>query len=190
MAKAILKGKVKRHQEICKEMNTLYEQKNTKYNDSFGTTYEEYGPTALLLRLDDKISRAKALIRNPGFDPGDESIRDTLIDLANYSIMGIIEMEVEGSTPDETTKEEVSNHSEVSTGDENTGDEPQGIEAELNEYTKGELVKIGKELELKLNKKSSKEDLLKAILESPEDKITAAIDTLFSGDDDGEEEQA
>lgn len=189
MAKA-LKGKVKRHQEICKEMNTLYEQKNTKYNDSFGTTYAEYGPTALLLRLDDKISRAKALIRNPNLGPGDESLKDTLVDLANYSIMGIIEMEGEAAPQDTTEETADTKGSEPQDNETEDEDEPKGLEAELAEYTKGELVKVGKELDLKLNKKSSKEDLIKAILESPEEKVTEVLDTLFNGDDDGEEEKA
>lgn len=93
------KGRVNRHSDLCLELNNLYQEKNLKYGNSFEITYLEYGKAALLLRLDDKLSRAKMLLRNPGTDPGDESIRDTLIDLANYALMGI--MSIEGDTNEE-----------------------------------------------------------------------------------------
>ena len=47
------------------------------------------------IRLGDKFSRFKTLSRS-GYEQQvkDESIRDTLIDLANYAIMTIVEMEM------------------------------------------------------------------------------------------------
>lgn len=86
-------SKVKRHEEICKELNELYELKNKKYGDSFGKTFEEYGPAMLCIRLEDKLSRAKQLLLHGESETDDESIIDTLKDLANYSIMGIMEIE-------------------------------------------------------------------------------------------------
>lgn len=59
------------------------------------------------LRLGDKFSRFKTLSRLSANDAGqqqvtDESIRDTLMDLANYAIMTILEMDEEKGmeTPD------------------------------------------------------------------------------------------
>lgn len=46
------------------------------------------------IRLDDKLNRLKSLAKNPA-QVRDESIRDTLLDLANYAIMTVIEMELE-----------------------------------------------------------------------------------------------
>ena len=46
------------------------------------------------IRLGDKLNRFKQLTRNPDAQAvRNESIRDTLIDLANYAIMTIMELE-------------------------------------------------------------------------------------------------
>ena len=44
------------------------------------------------VRLDDKLHRFKQLIKQEA-EVKDESITDTLMDLANYAIMAIIEIE-------------------------------------------------------------------------------------------------
>lgn len=88
-----LEERVKKHMEICEHINNLYALKNRKYGNSFSKTYEEYGPAMLCILLEDKLQRAKQLLLKgePGTD--DESIIDTLQDLANYSIMGIMEID-------------------------------------------------------------------------------------------------
>ena len=88
--------KYKRHEELCKELHEIYVKKNHDYGDSFGKTYQEEGMAMVRIRLGDKFSRLKTLTKNPGDQQvKDESIRDTLIDLANYAIMAVVEMEVE-----------------------------------------------------------------------------------------------
>ena len=87
-------SKVQRHAEICKEINNLYERKNHDYGDSFHQTFVEEGMAMARIRLGDKFSRFKTLSRDGGQKVDDESIRDTLIDLANYAIMTVLEMEV------------------------------------------------------------------------------------------------
>lgn len=81
-----------KHMQICKEMNELYKRKNADYGDSFSKTYEEYGAVMLAIRLEDKLQRFKRLIKAKN-QVQDENIQDTLIDLANYAIMGIIEID-------------------------------------------------------------------------------------------------
>ena len=50
------------------------------------------------IRLGDKLERFKNLTRNPSTQAvSDESIIDTLKDLANYAIMTIIELEEESN---------------------------------------------------------------------------------------------
>ena len=44
---------------------------------------------ALSIRMNDKINRMINLLRN-NKEPNNESIEDTLIDLANYSVMALI----------------------------------------------------------------------------------------------------
>lgn len=86
--------KVERHARICEEINKLYECKNHDYGDSFHQTFVEEGMAMARIRLGDKFSRFKALSRGGEQKVNDESIRDTLIDLANYAIMTVLEMEV------------------------------------------------------------------------------------------------
>lgn len=92
--------KVMRHKTICDELNSLYERKNHDYGDSFHQTFVEEGLAMTRIRLGDKFSRFKTLSRLSANDAGqqrvtDESIRDTLMDLANYAIMTILEMDME-----------------------------------------------------------------------------------------------
>ena len=86
--------KVLRHGEICKEINELYAKKNHDYGDSFHQTFVEEGMAMARIRLGDKFNRFKTLSRGNEQKVNDESIRDTLIDLANYAIMTVLEMEV------------------------------------------------------------------------------------------------
>ena len=87
--------KVIRHKALCDEINNLYAKKNHDYGDSFHQTYLEEGMAMPRIRLSDKLNRFKSLTRKNTQQVEDESIRDTLIDLANYAIMTILEMEEE-----------------------------------------------------------------------------------------------
>lgn len=88
------KTKVQMHREICEEINDLYDRKNHDYGDSFHQTFVEEGMAMARIRLGDKFNRFKTLSRAREQKVDDESIRDTLIDLANYAIMTVLEMEV------------------------------------------------------------------------------------------------
>lgn len=87
-------NKVERHSEICREINELYAKKNHDYGDSFHQTFVEEGFAMSRIRLSDKLNRFKTLSRGEKQEISDESIRDTLIDLANYAIMTVLEVEV------------------------------------------------------------------------------------------------
>lgn len=99
MAEAKTVAKVRKHAMICEEINNLYERKNHDYGDSFHQTFMEEGMAMARIRLGDKFSRFKTLSRGGEQKVNDESIRDTLIDLANYAIMTVLEMEVAENDP-------------------------------------------------------------------------------------------
>lgn len=80
---------MERFREITEEMRALYERKNADYGDSFEKSCDEWGLISCVIRLSDKIERLKSLCRNGETRVEDESLRDTLIDLANYAVMGI-----------------------------------------------------------------------------------------------------
>ena len=102
--------KVQAHKEICEYLNNLYERKNHDYGDSFHQTFVEEGMAMARIRLGDKFSRFKTLTRLSASDKDgqqvqDESVRDTLLDLANYAIMTVIEMDLADKNEPETDDE-------------------------------------------------------------------------------------
>lgn len=82
------------HETICNDLADLYRRKNADYGDSFGKSFQEYGMAMPCIRLEDKLNRLKSLTKNGGAQVKDESIQDTLLDLANYAIMTVIEMQI------------------------------------------------------------------------------------------------
>lgn len=86
--------KVERHEELCSYLNTLYAKKNQDYGDSFHEMFLEEGWASARIRLTDKLKRFKQLTKNPESQQiKDESVRDTLIDLANYALMSVMELD-------------------------------------------------------------------------------------------------
>ena len=89
-----IRDKIEKHKIICEELSQIYEIKNERYNDAFSKSFDEYGLTMSCIRLEDKLNRFKALSKNKNLDDQeDESIKDTLKDLANYAIMTLIELD-------------------------------------------------------------------------------------------------
>lgn len=97
--------KVQAHKDICEYLNKLYERKNHDYGDSFHQTFVEEGMAMARIRLGDKFSRFKTLTLNGSQKVKDESVRDTLLDLANYAIMTVMEMDLAGKNEPETDDE-------------------------------------------------------------------------------------
>lgn len=85
---------IEKFKQITKEMLELYEKKNHDYGDSFGDTYKKLGLISAVTRISDKVNRLQSLSTKEQ-KINDESIRDALIDLANYAVMTIIIMEDE-----------------------------------------------------------------------------------------------
>lgn len=94
-------NKVKEFVSICGEMADLYAAKNWDYGDSFGKSFQEWGMPMACIRLTDKLNRLCALTKSGEQRVQDERIEDTLRDLANYSIMTLIELERRKRAQDE-----------------------------------------------------------------------------------------
>jgi glutaredoxin 2 len=82
------------HRQVCSGLTKTYRDKNSDYGDSFVKVREEF-PNAILIRLSDKLNRLKTLYSGKEQMVQDESIVDTLSDLANYCIMEIIEIQMQ-----------------------------------------------------------------------------------------------
>jgi beta-glucosidase/6-phospho-beta-glucosidase/beta-galactosidase len=72
--------------KIQKEAFELFKKKNTDYGDAFA----EFGVIGVLMRIEDKIKRSLSITKNGVNLVNDESIRDTMIDLHNYSAMALM----------------------------------------------------------------------------------------------------
>lgn len=89
-----------RYTKIVNEMYEIYKAKNADYGDSVHDTFLKYGLLSFLVRMEDKISRLRFLTLKGKKEQRvkNESIRDTLQDLANYAILAIIELEEQADT--------------------------------------------------------------------------------------------
>lgn len=82
---------IKSYQDIIKKMEEIYIAKNHDYGNSVHDTYEKYGMTSFLVRMEDKMNRLRSLSTKTS-KVKDEKIEDTLQDLANYAILAMIEL--------------------------------------------------------------------------------------------------
>ena len=83
---------VQRMYELATSMADTYARKNADYGDSFHTSVQKYGLIAALTRMSDKWNRLENLMLH-GNGQVNESITDTLIDLAAYALMTVMEIE-------------------------------------------------------------------------------------------------
>lgn len=77
------------HFILLTELSETYHQKNKAYGDSFQKSVEKYGLTSALTRMSDKWNRIENLIMKD-VPHGDESLRDSLMDMANYCLMTVM----------------------------------------------------------------------------------------------------
>lgn len=72
--------------KVQQEGLELFKKKNQDYGDAFAN----YGVIGVLVRIGDKISRLESITTKQISLINTESLRDTLIDLHNYSAMAIM----------------------------------------------------------------------------------------------------
>ena len=78
-----------RFTEITNNMAKTYAAKNHDYGNSFDKSLDKFGIVASIVRMGDKMNRIESLT-NKEAKVNDESIKDTLLDLANYAIMTVM----------------------------------------------------------------------------------------------------
>ena len=79
-------SRVSQMQLIQSEGLELFKKKNQDYGDAFAN----YGVVGVLVRMGDKIARLQSISTKSVSLVNSESLRDTLIDLHNYSAMAIM----------------------------------------------------------------------------------------------------
>lgn len=83
---------IKKYETISNELKSIYAIKNKNYGDSFGNSIRKYGYIAALTRLSDKFQRLEQLVLDKDLNHDDEPLEDTLMDMANYCIMTVMEL--------------------------------------------------------------------------------------------------
>lgn len=73
----------------CRDLAEVLIAKNHDYGNSVQDQFNEYGLTSILIRLDDKMKRLKTLAKKEQ-QVKDETLEDTLQDLAGYAELGLI----------------------------------------------------------------------------------------------------
>lgn len=97
----------KEHQRLCRKCQSQYERKQTDYNDSFGRTYRKLGENGILSAytiITNKYNRFDTLVNNGSKGKKsavNETLVDTLMDLADYCFMTVMELQREAGIQEE-----------------------------------------------------------------------------------------
>lgn len=83
---------IDKHQQLCDRIHQICINKNKDYGNSASRLYEEFGLISYVVRMNDKMHRINNLMKNEAMVK-DESIKDTLLDLANYCLLAVADME-------------------------------------------------------------------------------------------------
>lgn len=97
---------IKQHESLLRQIHDTYIKKNHDYGDSFSKSFKKYGLVAAMVRMEDKWNRLDNLAMGAEQKVSDESIRDTLLDLAGYCIMTTMELDKQKSSENQKTFEE------------------------------------------------------------------------------------
>lgn len=148
-------ARIERMRQRMADRLALYAEKNERYGDAFAKTFQAYGPISALTRMRDKLDRLEALILNPQLDPKDETILDTLTDLANYCDMTIEAMaEMPAPVEEPAPKAEKKPRKKR---------KPKAEKKVLDNWPKEQLLAIAKDLNLATSNKTSKAVLVAMI---------------------------
>ena len=78
--------------KLTHDMLDTFIKKNADYGDSTTSTFNEFGLTSYAIRLSDKLNRIKTYCKNKELNIKDENVVDTLLDMANYCLLAIIDI--------------------------------------------------------------------------------------------------
>ena len=89
----IMESDNSRFGKVLSEMMDIYKKKNADYGNSFSETIQEFGYIPAVARINDKLKRVKNMVKGNNMNITDESLRDNLMDIANYCVLTIIELD-------------------------------------------------------------------------------------------------
>lgn len=96
--------KIARHKQICAGLSNLYAVKNHDYGDAFAIARKEQ-PATFLVHLFEKYNRLDTLSKTTDVQVSDETVEDTIRDIANYCIMELVERSFEADARNAAEKQ-------------------------------------------------------------------------------------
>lgn len=78
--------------ETLQCMLKTFVKKRNDYGPSTTETFKKFGPVSMLVRMHDKLARLDRILGGNVVTRVDESVNDTLLDLANYCIITMLEL--------------------------------------------------------------------------------------------------
>ena len=85
---------LEKHKELCDRIHSTCVAKNHDYGNSASDLYNKFGLISYIVRMNDKMNRINTLIKREA-EVKDEKITDTLLDLANYCLLAVADMELD-----------------------------------------------------------------------------------------------
>jgi len=93
-------NRVEQMKQIQNEALELFIKKNADYGDAFA----KFGVIGVLMRIEDKIQRSLSITKNGVNLIKDEGLKDTMIDLHNYSAMAMMLLDENEDIKERKTK--------------------------------------------------------------------------------------
>lgn len=102
----VLENNVQQFIDITTNMAKTYAAKNHDYGNSFEQSCNKFGLLAAIVRMGDKMNRLESLAVKKA-EVKDESIKDTLLDLASYSIMTVMWLDNKNKSGEKMVRETI-----------------------------------------------------------------------------------
>ena len=117
------------HKLLLQQIHDTYIKKNHDYGDSFSRSFKKYGLVAAMVRMEDKWNRLDNMASGAEQKVADETIRDTLLDLAGYCIMTTMELDRQKDNTNQKAFEEQvrTEYADDSAKEDNTLDDGEKI---------------------------------------------------------------
>lgn len=80
-------------ERVTEEMHATWKAKNADYGSSFDDGIDRFGLVSAAVRISDKANRFASLADGKSAQVKTESLRDTLMDLANYAVMTVMRLD-------------------------------------------------------------------------------------------------
>lgn len=127
------------HKLLLQQMHDTYIKKNHDYGDSFSRSFKKYGLVAAMVRMEDKWNRLDNMASGAELKVADETIRDTLLDLAGYCVMTMMELDRQKDNANQKAFEEQvrTEYADDSAKEDNTLDD--GEKIVLHDEEKGDM---------------------------------------------------